>query len=97
MRSECEERQVLATLVVDGHRVDDGHLAGCGMPCPEGLGDVLARLVQVVSLMVPVPTDPGPLHSIPPALFRAHESFQTGGYQGHMIRLVSGQESGNPP
>jgi len=49
------------------------------------------------SLTVPVPTDPGPLHSIPPALFRAHESFQTGGYQGHKIRLVSGQESGNPP
>jgi len=65
----------------------------------------LARKVGVLysrvwfrrSLTVPVPTDPGPLHSIPPALFRAHESFQTGGYQGHKIRLVSGQESGNPP
>ena len=49
------------------------------------------------SLRLPVPKGPGPPHSILPGLFRALESFQAGGDQGHKIRLVSGRELDNPP
>ena len=56
----------------------------------------LAWQIQA-ALTIPVPIVPGPLYSIPLALFLAHESFLIGEYQGHRIRQVSGRESGDPP
>jgi len=66
--------------------------------CPPGRAGVHdSRVGFSRSLRLPVPKGPEPLHSILPALFRAHEPFQTGGDQGHKIRLVSGRELDNPP
>src|SRR5580765_6105742 len=66
------------------------------MPRPEGW-PLYLRVGFRQSFTVPGPIVPGPLHSIPLALFLGHESFQTDGYQGHKTRPVSGRESGNPP
>jgi hypothetical protein len=67
------------------------------LECLAWKGGLYSRVGFSLSLRLPVPKGPGPLHSILPALFRAHESFQTGGDQGHKIRLVSGRELDNPP